>query len=271
MKSFREYLQESEVAVNLAGDSVANKETPLIKKPLKRDPELVKEAENEDKAFSYQYSKGKWAGYSEFKIPDTLYRSIRLGKEKYGSWDAFMPPTELRKSIQGILYKSGAAVLTSDVSGQSVILRHKRNQRIKFDQELALSESFEDILINSFDMMNECEECNFTCGADEDELSAFDHAYDAAWDYATDELGYSEDHADVFADIVTGFLFEYHNSDEEELDMDALFDQVVLLIRQASFDERLPTPNEDVIEDAKDYLIDYFDLTDSGDIDSLGT
>lgn len=141
MQSYKDFLKESEGAVNVAGDAVAGKDVPLTDKTVKRkddeDEEVTLTTEEATRDPDYTYSTGKWGKYAQFVIPNTQYEGLKLGRAKYSNWSEFIAHPDLQEQVKKVLYRDGAVVMTSDTSGASVILRHQKVQRMRMQDEFA--------------------------------------------------------------------------------------------------------------------------------------
>lgn len=123
MNNFINYLKnkffkEDAAPGNVVGDG--NQNVKLMAKPIS------------------QMSK-RWGGKEEFVIPHAQYESIKRGRDYGSRWDTHIPVGEVQSAVRNALYKDGAAVLTSDFTQASVILKHYKQQRWRQNDEITLS------------------------------------------------------------------------------------------------------------------------------------
>jgi hypothetical protein len=265
-KTFKEFLAEDDAApTNVTGPAIADKDTPLTTKPLKRDPPEGQEGDDDTPEVSVDevdapnpdsetpsFQVGSWANRVQFTVPDEQYQALKYGRPKYSRWSNFVAQNDFQAAVAKVLYRDGQAMITSAGSGASIFLTHKINAR-QLDDMLSMSEDFNP---------------DESVPMDVPDTDSNDEYYDPSYDYATDELGYSDSDADVFGNVVVLFFVMLDQS-VDNVSLDDVLQNSIDTTNQVSDQLGLNKTTDAMVSDIKDYLAANFDFGDDSD-DAVG-
>lgn len=120
MNNFINYLKKKILKEDAPTNNIGGGEVSTLAKPI-------------------SMQKRSWGGKKEFVVPHDQYVGMRQGRQKGSKWDTFVPAGEVQEAIRAALYKDGAAVVTSDFTNASVILKHYKQNRWRQNDEVTLS------------------------------------------------------------------------------------------------------------------------------------
>jgi len=219
MISFKQFIAEDAGAMvggdtpatNVAGPAIAGKDNPL-------------------------FLTSRFAGKKELKVPHKAYDSVLKGKPDD------IKEQSIKDAIADALGDEGSCLVTSDLTGGSVMLKHQKLMRQGANNDLALSAS----TVQVYDARKVIRE-----GTDEQEIVSqigVDDAasescdmYYPAFNFAQWQLGMTEDQADTFANVVC--MFVDHAGDSKSAVADAVLTRAVnTVVTATAADHAAPTP-----------------------------
>lgn len=90
------------------------------------------------------FSKSRFGGkFDDYAVSHDHYESLKNGRDSGSRWKPHSLPEDLESSLRNSLYTDGAAVVTSQKTGSSVILRHLKLLRQMRNNDDATTMSFD--------------------------------------------------------------------------------------------------------------------------------
>ena len=228
------------------------------------------------------FSTRRFGGWDEFVVPEDHYQTIKHGRSRMARWDQHLPDQGIRGAVQKSLYRDGCCLITNAKTNLSVMVKHSKLSRqramntddsVTMAFEATILEKFGDEGEGDFTLFDESQVAELVASAGEEyEFNdEDDEEYIQAYGEAIDQ-GFSDDEADVFAQIVACFFDNVYSSQDEADTIDSLFNAAVTEVKSGSESLGLNDVTLGLIHAAKKYIEENYDVitgmpTDDGQVE----